>query len=100
MAKEKESNRLLLAKLQSAASRLNDETERNNDLEAEKDRLARDREELENWKTIYERGHGMQELAKHQKKVKEDNRRMGIALEQMTRRLGEAMDTNAYLYQV
>ena len=99
IAQEKETNRLLNAKLQSQTQKLADENERNNHLEAEKDRLVTEKEELENWKMIYERGHGMQELAKHQKKLKEDNRRVGIAMEQMTRRLGEAMDTNSVLYQ-
>lgn len=99
IAQEKETSRLLNAKLSSQAQKLADEHERNNHLESEKDRLLTEKEELENWKTIYERGHGMQELAKHQKKLKEDNRRVGIAMEQMTRRLGEAMDTNSVLFQ-
>ena len=32
--------------------------------------LDREREELLNWKTAYERGHGMQEMARHAQKMK------------------------------
>ena len=61
--------------------------------------MQREVDELSNWKSIYESGHGFQELAKHQQRLKEDNRRLVLALEQTTEKVGEIMDSNALLMQ-
>ena len=113
---EKEASLLLERRLTSAQDKLAAETDRASVLESEKHELAAEVDELTHWKSVYESGHGLQELARMnlffllfyvsflslfslgaQKKLKQDNRRLGIALEQVTRRLGEAIDGNGIL---
>ena len=96
---EREQNRILERSLKSVQQRLDDETEKVTDLESEKQLLVREIDELTNWKTIYESGHGLQELARNQKKLKDDNRRLGVAVEQMTSKLGMLMDMNGIYMQ-
>ena len=93
VASEREQNKRHLARLDSLTNSLKEEREKSNQLELEKDDLVREKEDLEKWNKIYERGHHVQELSKHQKQVKEDNRKLGIAMEQMSRKLSETMDT-------
>jgi hypothetical protein len=77
-----------------------DETEaRISSVEKEKTLLQREVDDLNNWKSIYESGHGFQELAKNQKKLKEDYRRQSLALDQTTEKMGEILDSNAMLSQ-
>jgi chromosome segregation ATPase len=96
---ERESSLVLDRKLRSVSQRLTEEQERVMNLEVEKKLLSSEVDELGRWKAVYESGHGLQELARSQRKVKEDNRRLGIALEQVTRKLGEAIDSNGVMAQ-
>lgn len=96
---EKESTRILQKKLQSTKNRLDETESRIAADEKEKASLQREVDELNNWKSIYESGHGFQELAKHQQRLKEDNRRLVMALEQTSEKVGEIMDSNALLMQ-
>jgi hypothetical protein len=61
--------------------------------------LQREVDNLNNWKSVYESGHGFQELARYQTRLKEDNKRLVLALEQATDRNGEIMDACAVLNQ-
>lgn len=96
---ERETNLTLERKLRAAEMRLAQEIERAAAQESERRLLTSEVDELSRWKAVYESGHGLQELSRSQRKVKEDNRRLGVALEQVTRRLGEAIDGNALLLQ-
>lgn len=99
LSAEKESTRILQKKLQSTKIRLEETESRVNAGEKEKALLQREVDELNNWKSVYESGHGFQELAKHQQRLKEDNRRLIMAMEQTTEKVGEIMDSNALLMQ-
>jgi chromosome segregation ATPase len=68
-------------------------------LEDEKAQLVRDVDELSNWKAVYEAGNGLQEMARNQKKLKDDNRRLGVAVEQYNNKLSMVMDANGVLTQ-
>lgn len=59
--------------------------------------LTRDFDELANWKTVYEAGHGLQEMARHQRKIKDDNKRLSLALENMTKSYQEAVQHNGLI---
>ncbi len=48
---------------------------------------------------IYENGHGLQELAKHQKKLKEDKRRIELTLETVSAKLSETIEAKALVEQ-
>ena len=96
---ERETNLLLERRLHAAEERLAQELERAKAQENERRLLSAEIDELTRWKAVYESGHGLQELARSQRKVKEDNRRLGVALEQITKRLGEAIDGNSLLLQ-
>ncbi|CAM9286438.1 unnamed protein product, partial [Ectocarpus fasciculatus] len=85
--------------LQSTKNRLDETDSRIAAGDKEKALLQREVDELSNWKSVYESGHGFQELAKHQQRLKEDNRRLVLALEQTTEKVGEIMDSNALLMQ-
>lgn len=97
IAEETEKNRMLEKKLSGLAYKLKESEDHFSSLEKEKDYLKHELEEAENWKMTYESGHGLQQLAVHQKRLKEDNRKLTITLEQCTRKLGEAMDANGIL---
>jgi chromosome segregation ATPase len=77
---EKESGLLLERRLRSAVENLAQANERQRIMESEKQLLAGEVDELNHWRAVYESGHGLQELARSQKKIKEDNRRLGIIL--------------------
>lgn len=96
---EREKNIELEQDLKRLRQRFQDETEKMHALEEEMKTQVRKVDELENWKSIYESGHGLQELARNQKKLKDDNRRLGVAVEQMTSKLGMVMDVNGILAQ-
>lgn len=68
-------------------------------IEDEKLQLTREVDELSKWKAVYEAGHGLQELARNQKNLKDDNRRLSTAVEQLMGKLGMVMDTNGVLTQ-
>jgi len=97
IAEETEKNRMLEKKISGISYKLKEGEDHFASLEKEKDYLKHELEEAENWKTTYESGHGLQQLAVHQKRLKEDNRKLTITLEQCTRKLGEAMDANGVL---
>ena len=59
--------------------------------------LSREVDELSHWKVTYENGHGLQELARHQKKMKEDQRRLGLTLEQMSAQLSDTIESKNLL---
>jgi VIT1/CCC1 family predicted Fe2+/Mn2+ transporter len=48
---------------------------------------------------VYENGHGLQELAKHQKKIKEDKRRIELTLETVSTKLSETIEAKALVEQ-
>jgi hypothetical protein len=79
---EREKIRILERSLHTTQQRLDDESDKVHDLEAGQQVLTREIDELTNWRTVYESGHGLQELARNQKKLKDDNRRLGVAGEQ------------------
>ena len=99
IAQEKEANRTLKLENNNLQVRVKDEQVRINQVERNRDEMSREMEELQNWKAAYEKDHGMQEMARGHKKLKEDNRRQAIAMEQMTTKMGEALDANGVLYQ-
>jgi hypothetical protein len=68
-------------------------------LEDEKAQLTREIDELSNWKAVYEAGHGLQEMSRNQKKLKDDNRRLSVAVEQYNNKLSMVMDANGVLTQ-
>jgi chromosome segregation ATPase len=94
-----EKNRILEKKMQTSKSRLDEAEARVVAAEKELSIFQREIDSLNNWKTVYESGHGFQELARYQMKLKEDNRRLGLALEQATEKNGEIMDACAMLHQ-
>jgi centrosomal protein CEP290 len=99
IAQEKEANRTMKLENNNLLVRVKDEQVRINQVERNRDEMSREMEELQNWKAAYEKDHGMQEMARGHKKLKEDNRRQAIAMEQMTTKMGEALDANGVLYQ-
>ena len=52
-------------------------------MELERNDAVRENEELRNWKLVYEAGHGLQELARNQKALKDENRRRAVEKEQL-----------------
>jgi ABC-type Zn uptake system ZnuABC Zn-binding protein ZnuA len=48
---------------------------------------------------VYENGHGLQELAKHQKKIKEDKRRIELTLETVSTKLSETIEAKSLVEQ-
>lgn len=52
-------------------------------MEEEKNEGVREIEELKHWKQVYEAGHGLQELARNQKALKDENRRRTVEKEQL-----------------
>jgi hypothetical protein len=67
------------------------------EVEASRDIISKDLEEALNWKSVYEKGHGMQELARSQTSLRGENRRLGIAVEEYAKRLGQAIDENGII---
>jgi hypothetical protein len=59
--------------------------------------VVRENEELKNWKLVYEAGHGLQELARNQKALKDENRRRAVEKEQLLTQVGALMDANSVL---
>lgn len=94
---EREKNRNLERTLAGLMTRTTDEADKYKSLEKENVDLHRQVDDLSNWKNIYENGHGMQGLARDQKKLKDDNRRMQVAMEQLTAKLGAVLDANGML---
>lgn len=99
ISSEREQSRVLQKRMAGLKSRLDETEARSGSYEKEIARLQREIDELNNWKVVYENGHGFQELARHQMKLKEDNRRLTLAIEELTQKVGESMDANAILYQ-
>ena len=52
-------------------------------VEEEKNEGVREIEDLKHWKQVYEAGHGLQELARNQKALKDENRRRTVEKEQL-----------------
>jgi chromosome segregation ATPase len=99
VSSEREHNRVLQKRMAGMKTRLDETEARSGAFEKEIARLQREIDELNNWKVVYENGHGFQELARHQMKLKEDNRRLSLAIEELTQKVGESMDANAVLSQ-
>jgi uncharacterized protein (UPF0335 family) len=99
VAAERQQGKITERNLHIATQRLKDETEKIQELEDEKKSLVVEIDDLTNWKSIYEAGHGLQAHARTQKKLVDDNRRLSVALEQMTAKLGMLMDSNGLLHQ-
>ena len=68
-------------------------------MEQERNLLMAERDELNNWMAVYEAGHGMQEQSRVSKKLKEDNRRLDIAMQAFQSQVGVLTDANAALTQ-
>lgn len=81
---EKEKVKNLQAALLSKESSHATEIERYKDMEVEKNALVREVDELNHWKAIYENGHGLRELARNQKRLKDENRSLGVLVEHIT----------------
>jgi len=81
---EKEKAKNLQAALLSKESSHVSELERYKDMEVEKNALVREVDELNHWKAIYENGHGLRELARNQKRLKDENRSLGVLVEHIT----------------
>ena len=96
---EREKIKILEKKMEKLQSRLSEEVLKNQEVDTQIQKFSQEVDELANWKTVYESGHGMQELARYQKKLKEDNRRLTTAIEQTTNKLGMAVDMNNILSQ-
>lgn len=77
IGEEREHSRVLQKKNEALLIRLREEEEERDKLEKLVANLSRDVDALSHWKVVYENGHGLQELARHQKKMKEDQRRLG-----------------------
>ena len=58
-------------------------------MELERNDAVRENEELRNWKLVYEAGHGLQELARNQKALKDENRRRAVEKEQLQNKVGK-----------
>jgi chromosome segregation ATPase len=99
VAAERQQGKITERNLQVATQRLKDEAEKIQELEDEKKSLVVEIDDLSNWKSVYEAGHGLQAHARTQKKLIDDNRRLSVALEQMTGKLGVLMDSNGLLHQ-
>ena len=97
--KLQEESRKTSAQNQLLEQKLKDEQLRINQIEANLDEANREIEFLGNWKSAYEKEKGIVEMAKQQKKMKEDNRRYLMALEQMNNQLGEAREQNELVNQ-
>jgi chromosome segregation ATPase len=85
-----------LNKLSESLSR---EIVKNSILESEKNKLIQDLDDARNWKTIYESNHGLQEMARYQKRLKSDNHRLSVAVDQLNSKLGSAIDNINILSQ-
>lgn len=81
---EKEKAKNLQVTLMSKESSHLAELERYKDMEVEKNALVREVDELNHWKAIYENGHGLRELARNQKRLKDENRSLGVLVEHIT----------------
>lgn len=95
---EKERVLLLEKQLDHVKARL-EESQTLHVADDERSILQNEIEELSNWKAVYEAGHGMQELSRNQKKLKDHNRRLEIAVDQMNAKISLLMDANGILSQ-
>lgn len=77
--------------------RIIEEGEYYQSLEDQVKSLSNEVDELQNWKSIYEAGHGLQHISRNQKKLIDDNRRLTLALEQRTEQVSVLMDANNIL---
>ena len=91
---EVENERKKLERLKVEVAHLQQELRENSDLKGkalkEIEVLTHEKDDLLNWRQVYEDGHGLQELARSQRSLKDDKRRLGVALEQMSNKLSEA----------
>ena len=67
---EREKLRTLETKMASLSARTADDAAKYRELEVEKNYLSNEVDDLTNWKAVYESGHGLQELARHQRSLK------------------------------
>jgi myosin heavy subunit len=99
IAQERESARILHKKLESAMSRNADEEHLRLEAEKRMADLQRENDSLSHWKVVYENGHGLQELARHQKKMKEDQRRLEMIIEKMSVQFSEVTEAKDLIEQ-
>jgi len=75
-----------------------EEAERFQGAEKEKDELLREIDDLKRWRDVYEKNLSIQVLAKEQRKLLEDKRRLGVVIDQMKVQLDTTKDSaNMYL---
>jgi chromosome segregation ATPase len=67
---EREKLRTVEGKMTSLTERTSEDAAKYRELEAEKNLLSNEVDDLTNWKAVYESGHGMQELARQQRILK------------------------------
>ena len=96
---EREKIRHLERNYETLQSNASEHNGKYSELEKENKELHHEVDILTEWKVVYEEGRGFQELARQQKKLNEDKRRLGVAVEQMTGKLGTVMDANGLLTQ-
>lgn len=95
VAAEKGRNNALQGTIDSLRRDLSAHEEEMVQLEKDKQETVRELDELKYWKSVYESGHGLQEMAKSLKKVKDDNRRLTVELQQANEKHGILMDAHA-----
>lgn len=94
IASERSRAKALETALQSMKDAQVEESKHWESTQHERDELVKENDELKNWKAVYEAGHGLQQLARNQKKLTDDNRRLTQALEQRTTQYSALMDTH------
>ncbi len=64
------------------------------DIVAERDEKVREVDELQNWKAVYEAGHGMQAMAKNLNQMKAENKRLNVLAEKLNTEMSMLLDQN------
>ena len=97
IGEERELARVLQKKNEALVGRLQDAEDEILKEEQRGAALSREVDELSHWKVIYENGHGLQELARPQKKMEEDQQRLGLTLEQLSAQLSDTVESKSLL---
>lgn len=95
----KERTKTLEKLLQDMKRSHEEEVERFASLEKERDACVREVDELKKWRDVYERGLGIQVIAKEQRKLLEDKRRLSVVIDQVKVQLDTQRDATNTWYQ-
>ncbi len=94
----KERLKMVEKQLEETKQNYAEEAERFHGAEKEKDELLREIDDLKRWRDVYEKNLSIQVLAKEQRKLLEDKRRLGVVIDQMKVQLDTTKDSaNMYL---